>query len=108
VAWQLTDPENDDPDLKHYAEVANAAVTLIAGVDRWPNYGLAVTLTGEASEASSTLKDYVAAAEFEFATGARSLDDYDAWAQEWLDKGGKPIIQQTAECLGCEVPEYAQ
>ncbi len=108
VAWQLTDPENDDPDLKHYAEVANAAVTLIAGVDRWPNYGLAVTLTGEASEASSTLKDYVAAAEFEFATGARSLDEYDAWAQEWLDKGGKAIIQQTAECLGCEVPEYAQ
>lgn len=108
VSWQLTDPENDDPDLKHYAEVNNAAISLIAGVDRWPNYGLAVTLTGEAMEASSTLSDYVAAAEFEFATGARSLDDYDAWAQEWLDKGGKAIIQQTAECLGCEVPEYAQ
>lgn len=108
VSWQLTDPENEDPDLKHYAEVANEATSLIAGVDRWPNYGLAISLSGEAMEAASTLGDFVTAAEFEFATGARSLDEYDAWAQEWLSKGGKAIIQQTAECLGCEVPEYAK
>ena len=75
---------------------------------RWPNYGLNVTLTGDAAEASITLTDWINATEFEFVTGARSLDEYEDFANEWLSRGGQAIIEQTAECLGCEVPEYAQ
>lgn len=108
VSWQLTDPDQEDEESNNYARVSNEAVVTIAGVDRWPNYGLAVSLTGEAVEAASTLSDFVPAAEYEFATGARSLDEYDDFAKEWLDKGGKVIIEQTAAALGVPVPDYAK
>jgi len=108
VSWQLTDPDQPDEESANYARVSNEAAVAIAGVDRWPNYGLAVSLTGEAAEAVSTLRDFVTAAEYEFVTGVRSLDDYDAFAQEWLSKGGKSIVQQTAEDLGVDVPDYAK
>ena len=108
VSWQLTDPDQPDEDSTHYAAVSNEAAITIAGVDRWPNYGLAVSLTGEASEAAATMGDFIQAAEYEFVTGARSLDEYDAFTQEWLDKGGKFIVQQAAEDLGVPVPDYAK
>jgi putative aldouronate transport system substrate-binding protein len=108
VSWQLTDPDQPDEESTNYARVSNEAAIAIAGVDRWPNYGLTVSLTGEAAEVSSTLRDFVMAAEYEFVTGTRSLEDYDAFTQEWLSKGGNIIIQQSAEKLGVEIPDYAK
>ena len=108
VSWQLNNPDTGDPIRDNANAITNEAIKAIAAVDRWPNYGLSVTLTGEAAEASITLTDWINAAEFEFVTGARSLDEYEDFANEWLSRGGQAIIEQTAECLGCEVPEYAQ
>ena len=108
VSWQLNNPDTGDPIRDNANAITNEAIKAIAAVDRWPNYGLSVTLTGDAAEASITLSDWINAAEFEFVTGARSLDEYEDFANEWLSRGGQAIIEQTAECLGCEVPEYAQ
>lgn len=108
VSWQLNNPDTGDPIRDNANAITNEAIKAIAAVDRWPNYGLNVTLTGDAAEASITLGDWINAAEFEFVTGARSLDEYEDFANEWLSRGGQAIIEQTAECLGCEVPEYAQ
>ena len=108
VSWQLSDPDTGDPVIDNANAITNEAIKAIAAVDRWPNYGLNVTLTGDAAEASITLGDWINATEFEFVTGARSLDEYEDFANEWLSRGGQAIIEQTAECLGCEVPEYAQ
>ncbi len=108
VSWQLTDPEQATDEMSYFAQACNTGKSIIAGIDRWPNVGLAVALTGDAAEAASTLKDFINSAEYEFVTGIRSLDEYDTFAQEWLGKGGKAIIQQTAECMGAAVPDYAK
>ena len=65
-------------------------------------------MSGEAAEASVANTDWILAQEYAFITGTRSLDDWDAYMQEWLSKGGKEIIQQSAEQLGVEVPDYAK
>ena len=57
-------------------------------------------LAGEMAEAASTLRDCVTAAGYGFVTGGRSLDEYGAFAKDWLEKGGKLIIRQIAGSLG--------
>ena len=102
----------EDPDADEFVKAriksGNAGRTVINSYDRWSNDGLLVTLSGEAAEASVSNADWVLAQEYAFITGTRSLDDWDAYMQEWLSKGGKEIIQQSAEQLGVEVPDYAK
>lgn len=108
VSWQLTDPDQPTEEMGYYAKKTNEGIVTIAGVDRWTNYGLNISLTGAAAEASVTLRDWIYAQEYEFVTGARSLDEYEAFTAEWLSKGGAEIIRQSATSLGCEVPDYAK
>lgn len=105
TCWNISDPEPENEYDKEYNAIVNKGAVAIAGYDRWPNYGLAVVLTGEAAENQALLKDWVANAELEFVTGARSFEDWDSYVEEWIDKGGEAILEQTAECLGCEMPE---
>lgn len=101
------DPAADEF-TKAKVKSGNTGRTVINSYDRWSNDGLLVTLSGEAAEASVANADWVLAQEYAFITGTRSLDDWDAYMQEWLSKGGKEIIQQSAEQLGVEVPDYAK
>ena len=55
MSWQLSDPDTGDPVIDNANAITNEAIKAIAAVDRWPNYGLNVTLTGDAAEASITL-----------------------------------------------------
>lgn len=108
TGWQISDPNKTDPFEAQFAKEANEYNQIIAnGYERWPNDGLLVSLSGAAAEAQATNLDWVYAQEYAFVSGGRSLDEYDAFCQEWLDKGGKAIIAQIAECLGVPVPDYA-
>ena len=106
TCWSISNPNPETEYDKEYNALVNKGSVAIAGYDRWPNYGLAVVLTGEAAENQALLKDWVANAELEFVTGVRSFEDWDAYVEEWIDKGGEAILEQTAECLGCEMPEF--
>lgn len=108
VSYQITDPNSPNKwDAKH-AMTTNEAAIVVNGYDRWPNDGLLVTLTGSAAEASTSNADWINAQEYAFATGARSFDEWDAFTTEWLNRGGKEIVKQTAEGLGVPVPDYAK
>lgn len=106
VSWQLEAP-SDDPFRGPYAEKANTYSQYISGYDRWEPTGLLVALTGEAAESNTTMTEWVMAEEYKFATGERPFSEWDDFTQEWLDKGGKAIIAQTAESLGAPIPDYA-
>lgn len=110
VSWQLNDPNPADERYTYRNQKYNEMVVKTAGLKRYPNVGLLVTLTGEAAEASATLSDWINACEADFIFGQRELTEetYAEWAQEWLDKGGYAIVEQQAECLGCELPEVMQ
>ena len=102
----------EDPDAdeftKAYVESGNSGRAAIAANEKWPNDGLLVTLTEEAAEFQTSNADWVMSQEYAFATGEKSFDEWDSFTQEWLDKGGKLVIQQAAEQLGVEVPDYAK
>lgn len=101
-----------DPDDEYVAKMAERTAkfyqTVHMDYPRWENTGLLVTLSGEAAEAQATNTDWIVAQEYAFVTGSRDLNDYDAFAREWLNKGGKAIVTQTAEQLGVPVPDYAK
>lgn len=110
VPWQLSDPNPADETRTYFAKKSNEHVATTASVSRYPNYGLLVTLTGEAVEAQNAMSDWISACETEFINGTRELteESYAAWTQEWLDRGGYAIVEQQAECLGCDLPEELQ
>lgn len=107
VAWQYTDPDPTKPNNEFYGAKYNELVAQTASLSRYANLGLLVTLTDEAAEYSATLGDWIASCEIEFIMGGRELteESYAAWAQEWLEKGGSYIVEQTAECFECELPD---
>ena len=106
VSWQLSPPSDDEFDGA-YAEITNKYIQYIAQYDRWEPTSLLVTLTDEAAEASSTLSEWCMSMEYKFVVGELSFDEWDSYTQEWLDKGGKKIIAQTAEAFGVPIPDYA-
>jgi len=110
VAWQLSNPNPAIEEQTYFAQKSNEHVMTTAGLDRYPNSGLLITLTGEASEAQAAMSDWIAACEIEFINGDRELteESYAEWTQEWLEKGGEYIVEQQAECLGCELAENMQ
>lgn len=109
VTYQIDYADPSDPYLVKYAERTEQMYKIVnQEYPRWENTALLVSLSGAAAEAQVTNNDWVLAQEYAFVTGGRSLDDYDTFCQEWLDKGGKAIIEQTAEQLGVPVPDYAQ
>ena len=57
------------------------------------------------ADAEATLKEYVNAQEYKFVVGERSFDEWDTYVQEWLNQGGRTIVESVAEQLGCELPD---
>lgn len=110
VIWQISDPvpKTDFPYEAKYIEKTNSYAQVINSYERWPNTGLAVTITGEAAEASAQMADWNFAQQTDFVFGKRDFAEWDQYVQEWLDKGGKLIIAQTAECFEVPVPEWAK
>ncbi len=109
VAYQVDYADPNDAYTKKLAERTAEFYEIVnLNYPRWENTSLLVTLSGEAAEAQVTNADWIQAQEYAFVTGTKSLDEYDSFAQEWLNKGGKEIITQTAEQLGVPVPDYAK
>ena len=108
VSYQITDPNNPNEWDAKYAKTTNEYAITINGYDRWPNDALLVTLTGSAAEANNSNVDWINAQEYAFVTGARNFSEWDAYTAEWLGRGGKEIIKQTADSLGVPVPDYAK
>ena len=75
---------------------------MLATMDRWPNSALLYT---NPPEVTTTLTEFVNAAEYKFVTGERSFDEWDTYVQEWLDQGGRETVISVAEQLGAPVPE---
>ena len=49
------------------------------------------------TELSDKLNQYATKSLIEFITGERSLDEFDAYVQEWMDMGGSRVLQEAQE-----------
>lgn len=87
---------------KVWNDKIDAANENVAKIDRWDNTGLLYTVP---ADAEATLKEYVNAQEYKFVVGERSFDEWDTYVQEWLNQGGRTIVESVAEQLGCELPD---
>lgn len=107
VNWQLSDPDNPDPYLKAYAARTNKFIQVVNGYERWPNDALLITLDEAATEATTRMRDWENAQQLSFVTGERGFDEWGAYQAEWLDKGGRAIVESTAKSFGVSVPSWA-
>lgn len=96
------DQYTTNEEQKPWAEAVAAADANVAKIDRWENTALLYTTP---AEVEATLKEYVNAQEYKFVVGDRSFDEWDTYVQEWLDQGGRQVIESVAEQLGCELPD---
>ena len=87
---------------KVWNDKIDAANENVAKIDRWDNTSLLYTVP---ADAEATLKEYVNAQEYKFVVGERSFDEWDTYVQEWLNQGGRTIVESVAEQLGCELPD---
>ena len=101
-------PPSDDPFDGPLGKVKNEGSKVIHSYDRWSNDALKVTLGTDASTAQTSLVDYVNAEELSFVTGKKNLNDWDKYTKEWLSKGGKKIIADTAKSMKVTTPDYAK
>lgn len=101
--WQVTYcPEDADPGYKVFAEKVNEAIHRLAGYERYENSALLLPSTGDIAPA---LNDYVVAQEYKFVVGTRSMEEWDSFVKEWLDQGGRQILEVQAEKLGVSMPD---
>lgn len=107
VSWQMSGP-NKDPFLNALGVKQNQYAKIINSYDRWPNDLLKIRLGAEASAAQTDLLDWVNDQELAFVMGNRKFSEWDAYTKEWLNKGGKLIIADTAKSLKVPVPDYAK
>lgn len=100
--------EADDMDEGEKAEKEkiNEGVKAMAGYDRWPNDGLLSSVS--TSTIAPNLGEYEIQQLCKFVIGERSMDEWDDYVQEWLDRGGRDILTAQAEKLGVELPAEAQ
>lgn len=100
--------EADDMDEGEKAEKEkiNEGVKAMAGYDRWPNDGLLSSVS--TSTIAPNLGEYEIQQLCKFVIGKRSMDEWDDYVQEWLDRGGRDILTAQAEKLGVELPAEAQ
>ena len=78
----------------------------MAGYDRWPNDGLLSTVS--TSTIAPRLGEYEIQQLYKFVVGERSMDEWDDYVKEWLDRGGRDVLTAQAEKLGVELPEEAK
>ncbi|MCI8542150.1 MAG: hypothetical protein HFH95_02340 [Lachnospiraceae bacterium] len=100
--------EADDMDEGEKAEKEkiNEGVKAMASYDRWPNDGLLSSVS--TSTIAPNLGEYEIQQLYKFVIGERSMDEWDDYVQEWLDRGGRDILTAQAEKLGVELPAEAQ
>lgn len=107
LKWQISTPTPDATEAEiAYIDRANAAMMTVAAYDKWPNDNM-LSKVAEADLAPN-LKEYTLQQQYKFVTGERSMDEWDAFVQEWLDQGGRAIVTAQAEKLGVAVPEEAK
>ena len=107
LKWQISTPTPDATEAEiAYIDRANAAMMTVAAYAKWPNDNM-LSKVAEADLAPN-LKEYTLQQQYKFVTGERSMDEWDAFVQEWLDQGGRAIVTAQAEKLGVAVPEEAK
>ena len=107
LKWQISTPTPDATEAEiAYIDRANAAMMTVAAYDKWPNDNM-LSKVAEADLAPN-LKEYTLQQQYKFVTGERSMDEWDAFVQEWLDQGGRAIVTAQAEKLAVAVPEEAK
>lgn len=107
LKWQIATPTPDATEAEiAYIDRANAAMMTVAAYDKWPNDNM-LSKVAEADLAPN-LKEYTLQQQYKFVTGERSMDEWDAFVQEWLDQGGRAIVTAQAEKLSVAVPEEAK
>ena len=99
---------NTDAFLGAKGIAVNTNAKIINSYDRWPNDILKISLGTDASTAQTSLVDYVNAQELAFVTGKQNFSDWDKYTKEWLNKGGKKIIVDTAKSMKASVPDYSK
>lgn len=107
LKWQMEYVTDDmDPDLKAQKEKTNEGIKAMAGYDRWPNDGLLSTVS--TSTIAPNLGEYEIQQLYKFVVGERSMDEWDDYVKEWLDRGGRDVLTAQAEKLGVELPDEAK
>jgi hypothetical protein len=103
LKWQKQYCADDaDADYKLYVEQINDGSAKMASYDRWPNDELLINIP---ADIAPNLDDFVLAQEYKFVVGERSFDDWDKFVEEYLNAGGREVLEAEAECLGCELPD---
>ena len=106
VSWQRSDTNYEDPMLQAKAKYSNEQADAILNLDRWPNYTLISSVP--VNVIAPELSDFEIKNQYDFIVGNRSFDEWEAYQQEWLNMGGRDVINAVAEKLGVAVPEYAK
>lgn len=103
LKYQITYcPEDAEEDYRSFVNCVNDGIRKLASYDRYPNDALLLPNTGDLAP---TLGDFTMAQEYKFITGARKLDEWDAFVKEWLDQGGREILKAQAEGMGVALPD---
>lgn len=100
LKWQIEVAPS--PELEPYANKINEMASIVSAYDRWPNDSLRINIPGDLAP---NLEEFERAQFFKFATGERSFDEWDTFLQEWLDKGGRKVLEATAKSLGGTLPD---
>lgn len=103
LKWELVKAVDDADDVNiSRVEMTNDGIQTLASLPRWNNDALKYTIPGDTAP---DLSDYVIAQEYKFVVGERSMDEWDVYVEEWLERGGQAIMEVVAEQLGATVPE---
>ena len=68
----------------------------VGGSETWNIYGYIQPLP-EFSKTIANLRDLTNKAYVDFIVGQRSIDEFDAYVQEWMDNGGKDVLAKVNE-----------
>ena len=82
-----------------YGARQNANIAAVKAIPRWNNYGLLLSLDPDAKLA---IDDYREENEILFMIGQRSMDEWDVYVEEWLERGGDELLDEAAGQLGVE------
>ncbi len=101
LKWQ--DEYAADESRETYVNAVVEGSSNVSKIDRWENTALLYTIP---SDLTATMNDFVNAQEYKFVVGERDFEtEWDAYVQEWLNQGGRAIIESVASQLGCELPD---
>lgn len=101
LKWQDAYAATESEQIK--VDFTNVNTDNISQLERWENTAILYTLP---SDVTATLDEFVAAQEYAFVVGSRSLDEWDDYVNEWYAQGGKDCLEAAANGLGCEMTTY--